>query len=98
MTPDKSRIMKDLLRTIPVSDTVTPVRYVCYHPIVAAKLEQGITVNEFTGEKYTPDCLAVEYEYDSVLREICVALGWQGGTIHQAVEEIRKLKNAASIM
>jgi hypothetical protein len=87
--------MSDLLRVLPVTDTKTPVRYVCFHPIAAGELQNGITHNEFTGEKYEPDCLANEYEYDSVLQEVCAALGWQGGTIHQAVEEIKKLKIAA---
>lgn len=32
-------------------------------------------------------------EYDSVLHELCIALGWQGGTIHQVIAEIKRLKN-----
>jgi len=43
-------------------------------------------------EMSKPTCLAVEYEYESVLHEICNALGWQGGTIHQVVSEIKRLK------
>lgn len=39
-----------------------------------------------------PVCLAVKYEYESILHEIVTALGWQGGTIHQVVEEIKRLK------
>jgi hypothetical protein len=30
--------------------------------------------------------------FDSQLREICVALGWQGGTYHGVLEEIKRLK------
>lgn len=29
---------------------------------------------------------------DTALREVCAALGWQGGTIHQVVEEIKRLR------
>ena len=32
--------------------------------------------------------------YESCLREICVALGWQGGTIHQVKAEIARLRAA----
>lgn len=31
-------------------------------------------------------------KYDSTLHEVCAALGWQGGTIHQALAEIKRLK------
>lgn len=27
-----------------------------------------------------------------ILKRLCDALGWQGGTIHQALEEVRRLK------
>lgn len=27
----------------------------------------------------------------SILRELCEALGWQGGTIHQVVAEVKRL-------
>ena len=33
--------------------------------------------------------------FDSQLRELCVALGWQGGTYHQALAEIKRLKTFA---
>ena len=29
---------------------------------------------------------------DHLLYKVCIALGWQGGTIHQALDEIRRLK------
>lgn len=30
--------------------------------------------------------------FDSQLRELCVALGWQGGTYHQVLAEVKRLK------
>jgi hypothetical protein len=40
------------------------------------------------------DCvIAVPYEYDSFLQEICAALRWQGGTRQQVIEEIKRLKS-----
>lgn len=82
-----------LLKKLPLDET-TPVQYVCFHPIVASELLKGNTINDFTDEKYEPSCMAVEYEYEygSILHEVCNALGWQGGTIHQVVEEINKLR------
>lgn len=32
--------------------------------------------------------------FESQLHELCVTLGWQGGTYHQVLEEIRRLKAA----
>ncbi len=32
--------------------------------------------------------------FESQLHELCVALGWQGGTYHQVLEEIKRLKAA----
>ena len=31
---------------------------------------------------------------NQLLEECCKALGWQGGTIHQVIEEIKKLRKA----
>lgn len=76
-----------LLRVVEVNEngsTDEPVNHECYHPLQIKEL--------LNGNRIEPICCAVEYEYDSVLREICVALGWQGGTIHQAIEEIKRLK------
>ena len=84
-----------LLKTLPL-DNDTPVQYVCFHPIAAAHLQNGETINEFTGEKYEPSCMAVDYEYESILQELCVALGWQGGTINQAIAEVKRLKAAGN--
>ena len=84
-----------ILQTIDKSDTTTPVNYVCFHPIAASALERGETICKFTGKKYKPSCLAVEVENGEALQAVCGALGWQGGTIHQIVEEIGKLKKAA---
>ena len=40
---------------------------------------------------------AREYDYESDLESIYKALGWQGGTIHQVVEEIKRLKKLEAI-
>lgn len=40
----------------------------------------------------SPVFLIRPYEYDSVLREICVALGWQGGTRQLVIDEIKRLR------
>ena len=40
------------------SETI-PVSVVCFHPVVAAKLLQGITHDPLTGEKYEPICCAI---------------------------------------
>ena len=78
----------ELLRTLPVSDERTPVDFVCYHPIAERNLRRGDV-----GEGAEPSCLAVRYEYDSILGELCAALGWSGGTIHQVIAEIKRLKS-----
>lgn len=85
-----------LLEALPIDDK-RPVNYVCFHPIAAGHLQNGKTHNDFDGEKYEPSCLAVEYEYESVLQAVCVALGWQGGTIHQAIDEVKRLKAIAPV-
>jgi hypothetical protein len=82
--------MTDLLRIIPLDDTHTPVKYVCYHPIAEKNLLNGERGDHAQRVDY-----AVEYNYDSVLHEICSVLGWQGGTIWQVIDEIKRLKNAA---
>lgn len=79
-----------LLRVVDL-DSKEPVNYVCYHPISEAKLRLG-EIYHFDGEPVEPECLAVDYEYESILHEVCFALGWQGGTIHQVIEEIKRLK------
>ena len=33
--------------------------------------------------------------FDSQLHELCVALGWQGGTYHQVLAEVKRLKSFA---
>jgi len=78
--------MTEFLRSIPV-DSKTPVQYVCYHPVAEKHLKQG--------HEAEPTCLAVDYEYEHPILEIFHALGWQGGTIHQAVAEIKRLRRAA---
>jgi len=85
-----------LIETLPL-DNVTPVKYVCFHPIAAAHLQNGETHDNLTGEKYEPICIANDYEFDSVLQELCVALGWQGGTIHQAIAEVKLLRAAVEL-
>lgn len=32
---------------------------------------------------------------EEILKQLCEACGWQGGTIHQVIEEIKKLKSKA---
>jgi len=49
-----------LLKALPL-DNKTPVQYVCFHPIAAAHLQNGETINQFTGEKYEPTCMAINY-------------------------------------
>jgi hypothetical protein len=78
--------MTELLRVVPLSSKA-PVAFVCYHPIAEKHLLRGEI-----GEMSEPTCLAVEYEYDSILHELCCALGWQGGTLSQAIAEVKRLK------
>lgn len=33
-----------------------------------------------------------------MLEQICKALGWQGGTIHQVLEEIARLRKAETLL
>ena len=33
-----------------------------------------------------------------MLEQICKALGWQGGTVHQVLEEITRLRKAESLL
>jgi hypothetical protein len=79
-----------LLRVVP-PDSEEPVNHVCYHPIAEARLRRGET-HMLNGDPIEPICLAVDYEYESPLHQICTALGWQGGTIHQVIDEIKRLK------
>jgi hypothetical protein len=74
----------ELLRTLPITDTTTPVKYVCYHSVAEKHLLRR--------EPAEPSCLAVPYEYDSILREVCILLGWQGGTRQQVLDELKRLK------
>jgi hypothetical protein len=87
--------MTELLRVVPI-DSTEPVSFVCYHPIAEKYLMKKARGEESffddDEEMSKPTCLAVEYEYESVLHEICSALGWQGGTINQVVSEIKRLK------
>jgi hypothetical protein len=56
--------MGDLLRILPNDERRTNWKGVR----ICKKLDGGI------------DCIAIPYEYDSILKEICNALGWLGGT------------------
>ena len=38
-----------------------------------------------------PEVFYTASQDGSVLYKVCVALGWQGGTLHQALEEIKRL-------
>ena len=81
-----------LYKRVPLEST-EPVSFFCYHPIVASKLPKF----DRNFEPLEPTCLMVEYEYDSILGELCAACGWQGGTIWQVIEEIKKLRAAQGI-
>jgi hypothetical protein len=49
-----------------------------------------------TDEPAEASCLAVKHGYDSVLREICIILGWQGGTRQQVLDEVKRIKSIAA--
>ena len=79
-----------LLEVVPINgdgNTERPVSCVCYHPIAEKRLRNG--------EKAEPMYCAVEIdeEIPSILSMLTNACGWQGGTIHQVIEEIKRLKN-----
>jgi hypothetical protein len=76
-----------LYKRLPIEST-EPVNFVCYHPVVAARLPKF----DRNFEPLEPACLMSEYEYDSILGELCSAMGWQGGTIWQVIEGIKKLR------
>ena len=78
--------MRELLRVLPL-DYDKPIQLVCYHPVAERHLILGDDK-----ELAQPTCLAVEYEYDSVLHELCAALGWQGGVLSHAIAEVKRLK------
>ena len=40
--------------------------------------------------------LATPYQYESILHELCVILGWQGGTRQQVIDEVKRLKKMES--
>lgn len=74
--------MSAYLRKIPINST-EPVKYVCYHPVAEKWLKEG--------KPAEPSCLANDYEFDTPTHELCNIFGWQGGTIHQVVAEVRRL-------
>jgi len=76
--------MSELLRRVNL-DSNEPVNFVCYHPLAEQKILKG--------EHAEPSCLAVEYEYESVLHNICALLGWQGGTLQQVTDGVKKLQD-----
>ncbi len=58
-----------------------------------AKVHSDVAFNQFMEkEPTTPEPVPF---FDSQLRELCVALGWQGGTYHQVLAEIKRLKTFA---
>ena len=58
-----------------------------------AKVHCDVAFNQFMEkEPTTPEPVPF---FDSQLRELCVALGWQGGTYHQVLAEIKRLKTFA---
>ena len=66
-------------------NTEIPVSGVVYHPIAENRLKRG--------EPAEPMFCIRELEYDSILSMLTEALGWQGGTIHEVVDEIKRLKS-----
>jgi hypothetical protein len=63
------------------------IQYECWHPLGIRLIKRG----EIPHIKQPYFC-AVDYEYGSILDSIIDALGWQGGTLHQALNEIKRLK------
>ena len=80
-----------LLKYVPIEDDGTTkenVNLVCYHPVQVKYLLRG--------ENVDPKCCATDYEYESILQPIFEIFGWQGGTIHQIIDEIKRLKEEQS--
>jgi len=79
--------MGNYLKKVPLDEAGTmPVNCVCYHPLQERRIDDDIE----------PMYCAVETEDDpAILADLCEALGWQGGTIHDAIAEVRRLKAAA---
>jgi hypothetical protein len=79
-----------LLRVVPINEDGTTnedVQYECWHPLAIVRLEKQLPI-----QIDQPYFCAVDYKYDSVLHEICNALGWQGGTLTDVVKEIKRLR------
>ena len=58
-----------------------------------AKVHSDVAFNQFMEKEPTaPEPVPF---FDSQLRELCVALGWQGGTYHQVLAEVKRLKALA---
>lgn len=52
----------------------------------------GYSVSGYSGLSYTDgDAVDAKTEHP-MLKELCEALGWQGGTIWQVLEEVKRLK------
>ena len=59
-----------------------------------AKVHCDVAFNQFMEkEPQAPAHEPVPF-FDSQLRELCVALGWHGGTYHQVLAEVKRLKAA----
>jgi hypothetical protein len=83
-----------LLKAVEIinGETSIPVLGICYHVMTEKYLRQGMINHPTTGESIEPLFAVVEYDYESILQQLCEALGWQGGTIHQVIAEIKRLK------
>ena len=57
-----------------------------------AKIHSDVAFNQFKEKEPTAPAPEPVPFFDSQLRELCVALGWQGGTYHQVLAEIKRLK------
>ena len=68
-----------------------------YRRTVHCKLSDDLT-SEDNAWAIAADLLGIAQPvpfFDSQLRELCVALGWQGGTYHQVLAEVKRLKSFA---
>ncbi len=60
-----------------------------------AKVHSDVAFNQFMEKEPTAQAPEPVPIFDSQLRELCVALGWQGGTYHQVLAEVKRLKSFA---
>ena len=89
-------------KPIGTSGPYLPVGRTCRSCLHALKCKElGIYSPDATMCDWDP-CRYAEYHGDMspepmFMREICEALGWQGGTVHEAIKEIKRLKTMEDI-